>query len=137
MRRRHLQGQDQDEAEVNLTPMLDVVFIMLIFFIVTTSFVNETGIDVSRPQASTAQAQTGSQVLVAISDKGEVWADGQRLALGAVGAEVSRMVARQPGSQVIIQADEKASTGDLVAVMDRLRAAGIEQMSLAAAPGMK
>ncbi len=123
--------QQVEEAEVNLTPMLDVVFIMLIFFIVTTSFVTETGIDISRPAASSAQAQTGNNVLVAINKDGEIWMNKQRFTLASIGTEVAKTQAKLPNSKVVLQADKDAPTGRLIAVMDKLRLAGVEQMAVA------
>lgn len=134
-RRMRSQAGENEEAEVNLTPMLDVVFIMLIFFIVTTSFVTETGIDVSRPQASSAQPQTGNNVLIAINQDGQIWMNKQRFTLASIGSEVAKTQAKLPDSKVIIQADKKAPTGRLVAVMDKLRLAGITQIALAASTG--
>ncbi len=132
MRRSSLLRQEPDDTEVNLTPMLDVVFILLIFFIVTTSFVRESGIEVDPPQASTAEVQSQAGILVAITAEGEVWVDRQVVALSALGPTVSRLQAERPQASVVIQADREARSGRLVEVMDRLRQAGIERMALAA-----
>lgn len=134
MRKSSLLNQDQqDDAEVNLTPMLDVVFILLIFFIVTTSFVRESGIDVDPPQAATAIPQSQSSILIAISPEGDIWMDRQPVSLAALGPAVARMQAENPLSSVVIQADKASRSGRLVEVMDRLRQAGVERMALAAA----
>lgn len=134
MRRSRLQNQDQDDAEINMTPMLDVVFILLIFFIVTTSFVRESGIEVDPPQASTAEPQSQSSILVAISPEGDIWLDRQPVSLAALGPTVARMQAENPLSNVVIQADKASRSGRLVEVMDRLRQVGVERMALAAQP---
>jgi biopolymer transport protein ExbD len=134
MRRSRLLSQEQDDTEVNLTPMIDVVFILLIFFIVTTSFVRESGIDVDPPQAATAEIQSQASILIAITPEGEVWVDREPLALAALGPTVARLQAERPNSSVVIQADKDARSGRLVEVMDRLRQSGIERMSLAAQP---
>ncbi len=115
-----------------MTPMLDIVFIMLIFFIVTTSFVRESGIDVSRPTAESAQTQPQGNILIGISASGEIWIDRRAVDLHAVRANIQRLHALNPESAVVIQADSDASTGALVAVMDQVRLAGIENVSIAA-----
>lgn len=132
MRRTSLLNQEQDSTQVDLTPMLDVVFILLIFFIVTTSFVSESGIEVDPPQAATAEVQAQASILLAITSEGEVWVDGQPLTLNALGPVVARLQAERPQSSVVIQADKASKSGRLVEVMDRLRLAGIDKISLAA-----
>jgi biopolymer transport protein ExbD len=130
MRRRRI--QEQDDTEVNLTPMLDVVFIMLIFFIVTASFVKESGIDVSRPDAATAERKERGNILVAISESGQIWIDKRHVDIRAVRANIERMAAENPQGGVVIQADENSKNGILVQVMDAARLAGVEQVSIAA-----
>nr|WP_299239680.1 biopolymer transporter ExbD [uncultured Halomonas sp.] len=130
MRRRRLQMDTNDASEVNLTPMLDVVFIMLIFFIVTTSFIKESGVEIQRPQSSAATPRPDAQVMVALTAEGAVWVDGQPVDAHRVGAEVAALVSEQGG--VVIQADRESTTGLLVEVMDRLREAGVEDVAVAA-----
>ena len=130
MRRKRNRGDD--ESEVNLTPMLDVVFIMLIFFIVTTSFVKESGLDVSRPEAATAERLERGNILVAIAPNDQVWIDRRQVDVRAIRAHIERMHAENPQGSVVIQADENARTGLLVQVMDAARLAGVENVSLAA-----
>tara|TARA_B100001109_G_C18865061_1_gene476892 strand:- start:60766 stop:61152 length:387 start_codon:yes stop_codon:yes gene_type:complete len=120
-----------EEGEIDITPMLDVVFIMLIFFIVTASFVKETGIEVNRPDASTSQAKPRANILIAINDMGEIWIDKRRVDESQVRANIERMHAENPQGTVVIQADEEAKTRLLVAVMDAARAAGVYDVSLA------
>lgn len=134
MRRSSLLNQEQDDTEVNLTPMLDVVFILLIFFIVTTSFVRESGIEVNPPQASTAEVQAQASILIAITPDGDIWIDRQPVSLAALGPAVARLQAEQPQSGVVIQADKASRSGRLVEVMDRLRQAGVDRIALAAQP---
>jgi biopolymer transport protein ExbD len=125
--------QDQEEAEeINMTPMLDVVFILLIFFIVTASFVKEAGIDVNRPEAATAVKKDRANILVAISDKGEIWINKRRIDVRAVQANIERLKAENPQGTVVIQADKKATTDVLIKVMDSARAAGVYDVSIAA-----
>jgi biopolymer transport protein ExbD len=131
MARRHV-NPDGQENDIDITPMLDIVFIMLIFFIVTTSFVKESGITVSRPSASTAEAKQGSNILIAIRANGEIWVDKRAVDVRAVRANVERMKAEAPEGAVVIQADEFSPTGLLVKVMDQVRMAGVSDISIAA-----
>ncbi|MBD3897471.1 biopolymer transporter ExbD [Halomonas sp. ML-15] len=130
MRRRRMTADSGEASEVNLTPMLDVVFIMLIFFIVTTSFIRESGVEIERPESSSATPQPEAQVMVAITPEGAVWVDGKAIDLHRVGDEVAALVS-DDGS-VVIQADRQAATGILIEVMDSIRSAGVEQVAVAA-----
>ena len=109
MARFRRQRHNDEESEVNVTPMLDVVFIMLIFFIVTASFVKESGIDVTRPDAATAERKQRASILIAISKNNEVWIQKRRIDVRAVRANVERLLAENPQGSVVIQADEKLS----------------------------
>ncbi|HEA17257.1 MULTISPECIES: ExbD/TolR family protein [Pseudoalteromonas] len=124
--------QEDEAEEINMTPMLDVVFIMLIFFIVTASFVKEAGIDVNRPEAATAVKKERANILVAISDKGEIWINKRQIDVRAVQANIERLKAENPQGSVVIQADKKATTDTLIKVMDAARAAGVFDVSIAA-----
>jgi len=125
---------DDDEQEINITPMLDVVFIMLIFFIVTASFVKESGIDVNKPQAQTVQAKAKANILIAIDAQGRIWIDRRQIDPRAVRANIERLHAENPQGTVVIQADQDARTRDLVQVMDAARLAGVYDVAIAAAP---
>jgi len=131
MRRRH-RGKNKGGSEVNLTPMLDVVFIMLIFFIVTASFVKESGIDVTRPPAATAERKVRGNILVAITASDQIWIDRRIVDPRALRANLERMHAENPQGSVVIQADEASKNGLLVRVMDAARLAGISSVALAA-----
>ena len=131
MRKRRSSAADE-ESEVNITPMLDVVFIMLIFFIVTASFVKEAGIDVNRPDAQTAEKKQQGNILVAISASGQLWIDKRQVDPRALRANIERLKAENPQGAVVIQADKESKNGLLVKVMDAARLAGIENVSLAA-----
>lgn len=126
-----LQEQDEKE-EIDMTPMLDVVFILLIFFIVTASFVKEAGIDVNRPEAATAVKKERANILVAISDKGDIWINKRKVDIRTVQANIERLKAENPQGTVVIQADKKATTDVLIKVMDSARAAGVFDVSIAA-----
>jgi biopolymer transport protein ExbD len=132
MRRRRGGRGGDDESEVNLTPMLDVVFIMLIFFIVTASFVKEAGIDVNRPDAATAEKKERGNILVAISETGQIWIDKRQVDPRALRANIERLHAENPQGAVVIQADEESKNRLLVQVMDAARLAGVYNVSIAA-----
>lgn len=132
---RHLSKmmQEQEEKEeIDMTPMLDVVFILLIFFIVTASFVKEAGIDVNRPEAATAVKKERANILVAISDKGDIWINKRKVDIRSVQANIERLKAENPQGTVVIQADKKSTTDTLIKVMDSARAAGVFDVSIAA-----
>ena len=124
--------REDEESEVNLTPMLDVVFIMLIFFIVTASFVKESGIDVNRPDAATAEKKERGNILVAISQNNQIWVDKRQVDPRALRANIERLHAENPQGAVVIQADKESKNGLLVQVMDAARLAGVFNVSIAA-----
>ena len=130
MRRRRT--RKTTESEVNLTPMLDVVFIMLIFFIVTASFVKEAGIDVSRPPAATAERKERGNIMVAITENDQIWMDRRQVDPRALRANIERLHAENPQGSVVIQADKNSKSGLLVQVMDAARLAGVKNVALAA-----
>lgn len=131
-RRRHL--EEEQEEEINITPMLDIVFILLIFFIVTTSFIKEPGIDPQRPEAETAETRERGNILVAVSSTDTIWMNKRQVELTDVRQLMEAAVAENPESNVIIVADEHASTGAVIDLMDRVRLAGISSVALAAEP---
>ncbi|HID45212.1 MAG TPA: biopolymer transporter ExbD [Chromatiaceae bacterium] len=130
MRRRYC--QDDDEATIDLTPLMDIVFIMLIFFIVTTSFIKESGVDVNRPSANTAERKEHGNILIAITANDEIWMDKRPVDIRAVRANVERLKAESPEASVVIQADKDSKNGLLVQVMDQVHLAGIMNISIAA-----
>jgi len=151
MRRYNKRRLAQEEAALDLTPMMDIVFIMLIFFIVTTSlpmmdivfimliffivttsFVKETGVDVNRPNAETAERDEKGNILVAITENDEIWIDKRRVDLKAVRANIERLKIEYPEGSVIIQADQRSRSGLLVEAMDQIRLAGVTNISIAA-----
>ena len=130
MRRKRVR-QDED-ADIDITPMLDIVFIMLIFFIVTATFVKESGIDVTRPDAETAVKQNRVAILIAIRDNNEIWINRRKIDLASVRANVEKLHAENPQGEAVIQADRQAETGVLVEIMDQVRLAGVGAISIAA-----
>jgi biopolymer transport protein ExbD len=126
---------EEEETEINLTPMLDVVFIMLIFFIVTASFIKEAGIDVRRPVAEQAVPKPKANILVAISGNNEIWIDRKNIDPRAMKAEFERLLAETPEGSVVIQADKDAYLETVVLVADAARQANIVRVSISAKTG--
>ena len=122
----------EEEGEINITPMLDIVFIMLIFFIVTTSFVKEPGISVWKPFAETAATKERGNILIAVAHDDRIWMNKNRVELMAIRQMVEAARAENPESSVIIVADQEASTGMVIDLMDQVRVAGVTSIALAA-----
>ena len=129
---RRKRQRNTEESDIDITPMMDVVFIMLIFFIVTATFVKESGIDVTRPDAQTATKQNRVGILVAINEYNEIWINRREVDINAVRANIERLHAENPQGGDVIQADQNAQTGTLVEVMDQIRLAGVQAISIAA-----
>ena len=114
-----------DDDEINLTPMLDVVFIMLIFFIVTASFIKEYGIEVNRPDSSREIVAASETILILIDDASRIWIDGRIIDPRAVRANIERARSQMRDGRVVIDADSESLNDTLVQVIDASRAAGI------------
>jgi biopolymer transport protein ExbD len=127
--RRHAQG---DDAEINITPMLDIVFIMLIFFIVTTSFVEETGTAIARPVAEQAMALQSGTILIGIRPGDDIWMAERRIELREVRQMVERAKSENPEGSVVIVADRGSKIGTVTQVMDQVRLAGADGVAIAA-----
>jgi biopolymer transport protein ExbD len=121
---------EEEENEINLTPMLDVVFIMLIFFIVTASFIKEAGITVDRPEAFTLEPQEDAAILVAISPADEIWIDRKKTDPGGVRAAIERLHSENPKGSLVIQADKESTNAMLVVVMEAAKAVGIANVAI-------
>ena len=134
MRRAPISQAVAEEEEINITPMLDVVFILLIFFIVTAHFIKEPGLEVNRPDSETAEPTENAAILIAVGNAGEIYMDGRRIDKRQVKANVVRLLAENPQGSVVIQADEKATADTIMAVMDGAREAGVYNISLASEP---
>jgi biopolymer transport protein ExbD len=117
-------AKQKDEAAIDMTPMLDIVFIMLIFFIVTASFLKESGIEVNRPDGSSANPQEKANIMIAVTADNEIWMEKRRIDVRAVRANVERLKAENPEGTIVIQADEQSSTGLVSEIMDSLNAGG-------------
>jgi len=124
-------SEESSDGSVDLTPMLDVVFIMLIFFIVTAVFIREPGPEVLRPEAETDVQQSRIAVLIAVTEDDEVYIDQRQVDPNAVRAIVERMRAENPQGSVVIQADEESRSGVFVDVIDQVRQAGAPSIAVA------
>lgn len=134
MRNKHgSMGGEEEDNEINLTPMLDVVFIMLIFFIVTASFIKEAGIDVNRPMAETRESMADANILIAISANDEIWIDKKLVDPRAVRPNIERLHAENPKGSLIIQADEESTNEALTVVMEAAKLAGVVNVAISAA----
>ena len=122
---------EEEDNEINLTPMLDVVFIMLIFFIVTASFIKEAGIDVIRPGATTADKQEDAAILIAISSNDEIWIDRRQTDPRALRAAIERLHSENPKGSIVIQADEASTNEMLVIVMEAAKQVGVANVAIA------
>jgi len=122
----------QEEAQIDMTPMLDIVFIMLIFFIVTASFVKESGITVDKPIAETAEKRPKANIFIGIDISGDIYMLKNKIDKDAVKAGLEDMLLENPESTVVIQADNRADAGVLLKVLDAAKAAGVKNISVAA-----
>ena len=132
MRKKTSLYQEEEENEINLTPMLDVVFIMLIFFIVTASFIKEAGIQVRRPDAPTADKQEDAAILIAISENDEIWIDRREVEPRGLRTHIERLHAENPKGSIVIQADEESTNEMLVIVMEAAKQVGVTNVAIAA-----
>ena len=129
--RRTIRGGDKG-VDINMGPLIDMVFLLLIFFVVTTSFVKESGIDVQKSTAATAEVKQRGNIMVGVSAEGDVYMEGKKVDVRSVRSLVERALVEDPESGVVIVADKASETGDVVKVMDQCRLAGAKDVSLAA-----
>lgn len=122
----------EEAGEIDLTPMLDVVFILLIFFIVTSVFITEAGIDVVKPEASTSESQGGDLILIAVGPQGDIWIDGELIDPRFIRSRFELRLADAPNSAVIIQADEAANNEQVMLILAAAREANIASVSISA-----
>ena len=128
-----MKKKGQDEAgEIDLTPMLDVVFILLIFFIVTSVFVTEAGIDVSKPEASTVEDTSGDLILIAVGPSGDIWIDGDQIDPRFIRSRFELRLADAPNSAIIIQADQNSNNEQVMLILEAAREANIDDVSISA-----
>ncbi|GIX21660.1 MAG: biopolymer transporter ExbD [Gammaproteobacteria bacterium] len=122
----------EEEATINMTPMLDVVFIMLIFFIVTSSFIKEAGIEVQKPEAQTAVKKERTSLLIAISRDNQIWIDRRQVDRASLKPIVEQLYAENPKGAVVIQADRESNAETVMAVVEAVRDAGVQEVAVAA-----
>lgn len=122
----------ESSTGINMTPLIDMVFILLIFFIVTTSFAKESGVDVERPVANSAERKENVSVVVGIDPTGNIWLDGKSIDIRSVRSWMERFVAETPEGVVVVAADTKAESGILIKVLDACREADVKNVSVAA-----
>lgn len=130
--RRH--APETEETGIDLAPMLDFVMNLLIFFIITTSFVKEAGITVTRAQAETAEHQESGNILIAIRPNGDIWMDKRQVALSEIRGLIERLHIERPDDTVVLIADRDSQTGVLTKVMDQVKLGGVKDVSIATAP---
>ena len=125
-------GGEEEDNEINLTPMLDVVFILLIFFIVTASFIKEAGIEVNRPTAFTSEKQPEANILIAISPADEIWIDKKLIDVRGIRPVIERLHSENPKGSIVIQADAESTNEALTAVMEAAKQAGVANVAISA-----
>jgi biopolymer transport protein ExbD len=130
--RRH--APETEDTGIDLAPMLDFVLNLLIFFIITTSFVKEAGINVTRPEALTAEHKDTGNILIAIRPNGEIWMDKRHVDLREVRLVIERLHVERPEDTVVVIADKDSPTGVLTQVMDQVKLGGVSEVSIATAP---
>lgn len=123
---------EEDAGEIDLTPMLDVVFILLIFFIVTSVFVTEAGIEVTKPEASTVDDTSGDLILIAVGTAGDIWIDGEMIDPRFIRSRFELRLADAPNSSVIIQADQASANEQVMLILEAAREANINDVSISA-----
>jgi biopolymer transport protein ExbD len=127
--------EDHEDHHIDLAPMLDFVLNLLIFFIITTSFVKEAGVVVTKAEAETAESKETNNILIAVRDNGEIWMDRREVDVREIRGLIERMHVERPEDTVVIVADKASRAGVVAKVMDEVRAGGIKDVALGASPG--
>ena len=125
-------SQQAPAIGLNMTPMIDMVFILLVFFVVNTSFVKETGVEIERPSAKSAVKQEQANILIAVTREGEIWIDKKRVDIRALRGHIEQMHAESPEGSVVVLADTKTPAGIVMQVVDQARLVGISKVAVAA-----
>ena len=120
----------EEEAEINMTPMLDIVFIMLIFFIVTATFIKEAGVEVDRPSAVTAEKKDRASILIAVTENDEIWINRRKVDLKSLRANIEKLHAENPQGTVVVQADKRAKAGLMIAVTEVVNDSGVPNVAI-------
>ncbi len=135
MKSKHVSEGDSEDHGIDLAPMLDFVLNLLIFFIITTSFIKEAGVTVVKPNATTAENRASGNILIAIRENGEIWMDRKRVDIREVRPMIEKLHIERPDDTAVIVADQSAQASVLARVMDEVRSGGIREVSVAANPG--
>ena len=133
MLRRHAEEETDASSALNLTPLIDMVFILLIFFAVNANFVKQTGVQIDRPSAKTAVTEAKANILIAVTESDEIWIDQKKVDLRRVRSIVERLHAENPEGSVVILSDKSSRAGLVVEVLDQARLAGVSNVAVAAA----
>jgi len=127
-------SEESEDTGIDLAPMLDFVLNLLIFFIITTSFVKEAGISVTKPEALTAEHKENGNILIAIRPNGDIWMDKRQVAITEIRSAIERLHIERPDDTVVLIADQESETGVLTKVMDQVKLGGVADVSIATAP---
>ena len=127
--------QRRKPAELNMSPLIDMIFILLIFFVVTTSFVREAGVDVQRPIAQTAETKDSTNIVLAITADNLVVVEGKPIDVRSVQSYMERFLMQNPNGSVVLAADRNSRSGLVIQVLDACRLAGVKNLSVAAKKG--
>lgn len=130
--RRH--APESEDHGIDLAPMLDFTINLLIFFIITTSFIKEAGVEVFKPNAVTAESRESGNLMIAIRENGDIWMDRKRIELREVRPMIERLHIERPDDTVVIIADRNSQAGMVAKVMDEVKAGGVDEVSIAADP---
>jgi biopolymer transport protein ExbD len=130
MRRSHAEDE-YEVVHINVVPLIDVMFFLVLFFVATSSFTKEAGIEVNRPTSQTAMVQNKANIIVSVTRNGEVWIEGRRIDMRAVRGQVERLLVENPDSTVVVAADGDGNTRLLVQALDQVRLAGVENVAIA------
>jgi len=129
---RYSRSRRSRAVEINMAPLIDMVFILLIFFLVTTSFVKETGVEVQRPTARTSETKEKTNMLVAVTEKGLIYIEGKTIDIRSMRSRMLGYLSETPDGSVVIVADRNSQTGTVIQVLDECRLAGVKDISIAA-----
>jgi len=119
-------------AEINMAPLIDMVFILLIFFLVTTSFVKQSAVEIQRPTAQSAEKKEKINLMIEVSENGTIFIEGKHMDIRSLPSRMKRFAAETPGGTVLIAADKHSQTGLIITILDQCRIAGIDNISVAA-----
>ena len=134
MKSKQFSEHESEDHGIDLAPMLDFVLNLLIFFIITTSFIKEAGVTVVKPHATTAEHRESGNILIAIRENGEIWMDRKQVDIRDVRTQIEKLHVERPEDSVVIIADQASKAEVLAKVMDEVRIGGIKQVSIAADP---